>query len=317
MILIYSINNDTSTASVCKWLDYFNKLYYVLTFDKLINNNIELTVTNNILKIKDYNTEIILSEQNIDGIWFRKYSIDSGKFAEELINTHPSLNKYLRLELYHLFTGLFDFFYKKKHLGNFDERVSNKIYQLKTALSVGLEIPDTIISNTLNTLKAIKHNIITKSINNPPNFIIENQLFSTFTSRIEDFTKLSETFLPSLVQNEISKLFEIRIFYIDKKFFSSAIFSQSDKQTMVDLRNYNNKKPNRVVPYLLPIPICEKIIMLFEKLNINTGSIDMIKGCDNKYYFLEVNPSGIFEEYSNNCNYYLEKEIALYFSEKL
>jgi len=317
MILIYSNKNDSSTITVCKWLDCFNIKYYILFFDEIISKDFNLTIDNNTIKIKDANSEITLSEQNISGVWYRKYNTNPKELARELRELHPSLNKYIKQELNGLYTVFFDFFNIKKQLGSFDDRIFSKIYQLKCALSIGLDIPNTTILNTLNLLIKVKNahrNIITKSITDPPDFTGKKYFASTLTSRIEDITKISDNFMPSLVQKEISKLYEIRTFYLNKKFYSSAIFSQNDKQTVIDLRNYNYDKPNRVVPYNLPKLICEKLIKLFAKLNINTGSVDMIKSTDNKYYFLEINPSGIFEEYSVNCNYYLEKQIALYFS---
>lgn len=45
-------------------------------------------------------------------------------------------------------------------------------------------------------------------------------------------------------------------------------------------------------------------------LTLNTGSIDMIKCKNGNYYFLEINPCGIYEGISNACNYNLNKKIA-------
>ena len=45
-------------------------------------------------------------------------------------------------------------------------------------------------------------------------------------------------------------------------------------------------------------------------LNLNTGSIDLIKTKNNDYFFLEVNPCGQYESLSFNCNYQLNKKIA-------
>ena len=92
-----------------------------------------------------------------------------------------------------------------------------------------------------------------------------------------------------------------------------AIFSQKDNKTQEDFRNYNRTKPNRFVPYVLPDNICKSIIKLMKKMNLKTGSIDLIKSAnDNKYYFLEINPSGQFGMVSKPCNYYLEKKMAEY-----
>ena len=95
-----------------------------------------------------------------------------------------------------------------------------------------------------------------------------------------------------------------------------AIFSQNDKQTKVDFRNYNDNKPNRYVPYVLPKNIELKITQLMQKLDLNTGSVDLIKNHDGNYVFLEINPVGQFGMVSEPCNYYLEKIIAEYLINK-
>lgn len=51
--------------------------------------------------------------------------------------------------------------------------------------------------------------------------------------------------------------------------------------------------------------------MLMTKLNLNTGSIDILKSSnDGKYYFLEVNPSAQFGMTAFPCNYPLHKIVA-------
>jgi D-alanine-D-alanine ligase-like ATP-grasp enzyme len=49
---------------------------------------------------------------------------------------------------------------------------------------------------------------------------------------------------------------------------------------------------------------------------LDIGSIDMIYTTDNKYVFLEVNPSGQFLGYSDTCNYCIEKKIAEFLIKK-
>lgn len=52
------------------------------------------------------------------------------------------------------------------------------------------------------------------------------------------------------------------------------------------------------------------------KVEMNSGSIDMIVTLNNNYVFLEVNPVGQFWQVSYLCNYYLEKKIAHYLRSK-
>ena len=93
-------------------------------------------------------------------------------------------------------------------------------------------------------------------------------------------------------------------------FTSVAIFSQADDQTKVDYRKYNLKTPNRVIPYQLPAEIEHKLALLNERLGLNTGSIDLIVDREGQFYFLEVNPTGQFQDLSESCNLSIDRRIA-------
>lgn len=107
----------------------------------------------------------------------------------------------------------------------------------------------------------------------------------------------------------VEKKYEIRSFFIDNKFYSMAIFSQTDEQTKIDFRKYSN---NRNEPYKLPFDIENKLKSLFKKLDLNTGSIDLIVDKNDNYIFLEINPVGQYGMTSFPCNYNLEETIANY-----
>ena len=92
-----------------------------------------------------------------------------------------------------------------------------------------------------------------------------------------------------------------------------AIFSQLDTQTELDFRNYNREKPNRNIPFKLPLKMQEKLLKFIKIMHLDTGSIDMIVTPNDEFVFLEVNPIGQFGWVSNYSNYYLEEKIALYF----
>jgi hypothetical protein len=116
--------------------------------------------------------------------------------------------------------------------------------------------------------------------------------------------------LQTLVQGEIKKDFEIRTFYIDGQFFSMAIFSQKDPETKADFRKYNYTHPNRYVPYILDKSIEQKLIILLQYLDINTGSLDLIFTPEGQIVLLEINPCGQFGMMSKPCNYPLEEIVA-------
>jgi glutathione synthase/RimK-type ligase-like ATP-grasp enzyme len=62
----------------------------------------------------------------------------------------------------------------------------------------------------------------------------------------------------------------------------------------------------------MPTEIEDKIIKFMKKVGMISGSLDVLVSTDKKYYFLEVNPIGLFAQVSQPCNYYLEKKVAEY-----
>ena len=192
-----------------------------------------------------------------------------------------------------------------------------KLEVLDKATKFGLLVPSTIVTSSKTELIRFKERagrVITKTIGDIPNFRSGGHAYSMRTVEIDDEIikySLRDTFFPSLFQALIEKEFELRIFFLFDKFYSMAIFSQRDKQTELDFRNYNKNKPNRATPFKLPKWLEDKLRALVSDLKLTTGSIDMIRQpLTGDYYLLEINPVGQIGMTSYPCNYYLEREIA-------
>jgi hypothetical protein len=187
---------------------------------------------------------------------------------------------------------------------------------LAIAKDCDLLIPETLITGEGNIIcnESFCNSLITKPISEAQTFWNTDGSSSkmlTTPVQIASFDKDS-VFFPSLVQHKIEKWIELRIFFIKDSFYSMAIFSQNSGKTSIDFRNYDDEKPNRMVPFLLPKNIEIKLKELMKRLDLDTGSIDMIVSPKRDYYFLEVNPVGNIEMVSKNCNYPIEREIAKY-----
>ena len=91
-----------------------------------------------------------------------------------------------------------------------------------------------------------------------------------------------------------------------------AIFNQNDNKTKVDFRKFNQKNPNRMIPYQLNEKIQIKLKKLMKKVGLNMGSIDLLMSTKDKIYFLEINPVGQYDFVSKSCKYDLDYRIAKY-----
>ncbi|MDR2836824.1 MAG: grasp-with-spasm system ATP-grasp peptide maturase [Bacteroidales bacterium] len=310
MILVFSILSDTSTSDVIDWLLYMGEDVYrinnIFDFKLLLKEMKDVELTHNFI-YPDFN--------NIHSIWYRRRPANLECEINENIQARNSINKFFQSEQDGLYTSLCVLLSDKKWVNSYNNSRPNKILQLQIANKVGLNTPVSkliIDKETMINFAKSKHKIIIKPIMDVLPIYEENIPYTQYTKvlSIAEIKKLPISFFPCLVQEFIEKNLEIRTFFIEDKLFSMAICSTYDKQTSIDFRKYNNKHPNRNIPYLLPQPIEEKIILLMHELKLNSGSLDLILSEKGEYYFLEVNPVGQFGMVSGPCNYNLEKIIA-------
>lgn len=97
----------------------------------------------------------------------------------------------------------------------------------------------------------------------------ENELSAEFlsTEKISAafINNLPGTFLPSQIQKEVDKQYELRVFFLEEEWYSMAIFSQESAATDVDSRkNFEAKCMPRGVPYLLSGDIKTRLRLLLE-----------------------------------------------------
>lgn len=200
-------------------------------------------------------------------------------------------------------------------IGTLPEEYNFKLYNLFLAKEVGLSIPNTEIINSLNFRgeKISLKNKITKSVTNVYRIQTkESIIIGPGTVDTNSKIKKDDMFSPSLTQNKIKKQFEIRSVFFKGIFYSMAIFSQSNKQTSTDYRNYDFNMPNRCIPFLLPSEIENKLTQIANRLQLKFCSFDLIFNDKQEYVFIEVNPEGQIGWVSTNCNYNIEKKIADY-----
>jgi len=302
-VLIFSSPNDQSTNNVIDWLIYFGTPFERTTFSQFCKNN-----TISIPIQKDGTLEMTNSNIVFRSVWFRR-----GEEKKHDANQSETLQGLLKqkheemLTISAIFNNLAD--EKIFWLSSINSTIINKLDVLIKAHKVGLKIPPSIITNHRSILlRFIETNDTTLCKSVSENFIFAGKINCSYKQPviivdIEKLKNTTETFFPSLFQKFIKKRYDIRVFYINGHFFSMAIINNSN-----DFRT--SYSTNRNIPYRLPQEVCSKLDNLMQLLKLNTGSIDLIKGIDGDYYFLEINPNGQFGMVSQPCNYSLEKEIA-------
>ncbi|HFK5526121.1 TPA: hypothetical protein ACGZ99_000149 [Elizabethkingia anophelis] len=312
MILIISKDAESTTDLVIDWLIKW-KLSFIRINDELYND-IEVDFQNNLFKIKG----IDINEFKV--IWFRKYSSSIGEISRNYLN--KKISKSFGVFYSNEASAFRQFFLnelrkikKMKWLTSPFFSTENKLLQMKIAKEFGLLIPDSyVITSKSDLIKIIKlHNgkdLITKPFENCIPLTLEGEYILMKTSIInKHIDHIPDFFPPALIQKRVEKKFELRIFYLTGRFFTTRIIDENKNE--VDHRVNALHFDCRYEVYYLPTSVEIKLQKMLQHLDLNCASIDMIIDNNDNYVFLEINATGQFTYHSVFNNTYLDKEIAL------
>jgi MvdD-like protein with pre-ATP grasp domain len=168
------------------------------------------------------------------------------------------------------------------------ERAGLKPYQLRLAQSVGLRIPDTLMTNDAEAALAFvrKHDgrVVHKVVKTP-----RDRWVGTKKWTASDEAELPWLYLtPTFFQEQIQARHELRITVVGRELFA-AEFGVPPQVT--DARS---ELDGPWEAYRLPDHVESRLFALMDRLGLQFGTIDM-RRCENgEYVFLEVNPQGQF-----------------------
>jgi glutathione synthase/RimK-type ligase-like ATP-grasp enzyme len=175
---------------------------------------------------------------------------------------------------------------------------SFKTYQLRKAVDIGFQIPNSIVTNVPNRAQDFINRQKAGSIYKPLSMArfegLGGKQQLIFTSQIEakHLEELERVkYTPCLFQNLVPKDVDIRATVIEDKVFAVAIDSQIDEDALIDWRRGNSiELPHTVVE--LPKDIEYKCLRLVDELGLSFGAIDLIRDPQGRHWFLEINGSG-------------------------
>lgn len=314
MILLLSSGDDTNLDYIIEWFRFYDHPYLRLNSDDLLNDAVHLALSPARLMIRNRAVDL----DAIRAIWLRRFSnFRSSQYWQE--SRHLVRRDALeQLDREHrvLLGGLTALLADRHWLTHPAHANVNKLDMLVRAQQCGLTVPDTHVVTRARDLAALLQTgeFICKSLYEPMFVKDGGGFYTMFTTRIEaaDLELVSDEFAPSLVQRLVAKQYELRVFYLDGECYTMAIFSQQRERSKLDFRNIDWTDPPRQVPYRLPADVADRIHSFMTAVGLNSGSLDLIKGADDRYYFLEVNSVGQFGMVAFPCNYPLYEKIALH-----
>lgn len=292
-IIVITVKEDAHIPYVQRHLS--DKIFLFDTRIEPQHSRLNFVVVNSVLSVL-YNNKVI---KNPHSIWYRRpLPIDILQLPVTKNNLYYS---YTALEMHN--NSIYSLFPKALWVSNYFaiERAGYKPTQLETAVRLGFQIPDTLITNDSTAAKTFikRHKkCVTKSLSRYNPISDDGMIMSFLTRRIilgkTDFSGLY--LAPAIFQEEIDDVREIRVTVVDKKVFAAAITTKGiNKNTSI--RDYKMSYFNPTIkaiiePYKLPKEISDKCVSLTRAFNLKFSAIDLLEDKNGKFWFLENNPNG-------------------------
>lgn len=171
-----------------------------------------------------------------------------------------------------------------------DQIAQRKAYQLDVARRLGLEIPETLITNCPQAAREFVHRlgherVIYKSFSATEQDWRETRVLKENELALLDNVKYAPVIFQSYIEADV----DLRITVVGEHIFPAAIHSQ-DTDYKIDFRIDIGKA--RIEPAALPADVEAKLRALMQHLGLVYGAIDMRRRPDGSHVFLEVNPAG-------------------------
>ena len=182
-------------------------------------------------------------------------------------------------------------------------RADNKPYQLKVAQGLGLDLPETIVTNDPSAVRAFAKRcwpIVTKAliqqVSSNPGVDTERAMFFTTAMSAADLHDLDGLELcPMIFQEQIENGFDVRVTIVGNRIFSVAADANAQGDN-VDWRRQSHALDR--VPtwstYDLPDGLGPRLLRMLDVYGLNYGAVDLIVTPEGRHVFLELNPSASF-----------------------
>ena len=319
MILIITTEaGDFSHLKIIDWLDYYGASYKIITGEGILTGEIEILIKDGCIICDDINLT-----DSVSCVYYRRWFLSSEIQLTDDSILNSTLSENLYFENQEIKKYIFNNLMNALWIPNPFKINVNKLTVLEEAQSIGLNVPQYIVTNKKQELdfffNAYNKDIICKAIGNYSGVTTKDnfRVNPIYTKRVSEvlIKSLPNHFSTSFFQRRVDKILELRIFYFNNKTYSTGILSQDNELTKYDSRENSELIESRLVPVTIDASLESKIVLLMNRLGLNIGSIDIILGSDKKYYFLEVNPVGQIAGYSQRSGFNIEKEIVDYLIE--
>lgn len=191
----------------------------------------------------------------------------------------------------------------------------NKLRQLRLAKNVGLQIPQTLVTNDPQQAREffsqLQGKVVAKLLT-PLSTGMKSSAFFVYTSAVQakDLVDAeSLRYCPMVFQAQIPKKRELRVIFVAGNFFVGGVDASCYNATTMDWRQATSEAFAWELDKL-PNHVADNLRSLMAQLQLNFGAIDLIQTPNDEYIFLEVNPTGEWGMLERDLNLPIAAAIA-------
>lgn len=301
-VLVLSDSEDFTSDLVC--IDLYKRGIKYLRFnrDQINDLNIHWHVSGT-LSIQGTFGDYQIDEKHLKSIYYR-----APIYLRETFSKTGDLETQIKRSQTMAFFRNLEYFDKALWVNRPSKTfvAESKIIQLKKAKEIGFNIPETTITN-MNKTSLPYNMLIAKSIDTALFDFDSHEAFS-YANIItkNDLSRYNNANAPFFIQQYIENKLDLRITTIGDKLFACKI-TTNDNGVEGDWRLRKNDVS--FVPYDLPQDINKKCLDIVKSFGLSYAGIDLIFS-RNKYFFVELNPTGEWAWLQDSCGFDIAGEIC-------
>lgn len=300
MILIVTSKRDSHVGAVTKHLDEAARPWVRMNVEDLATNA-EITIQPALGsgKLSLHDSGKTLDLDTVTAVWYRKPDpVQLGHFKVD-----EAARDYVEAEFNEVIHGIYALLGHARWINNplYARVAHRKLLQLKVAHEVGFKVPETIVTNSLDSAmtfsKARNGDLAIKSLGAISVMQeADHQMvqYGVFTRRITELELLSQgdkvRHMPTMFQQFVEKQAELRITCVGREIFACRISPRVGDVTSDDHRFDTANLPHEAVDHP---ELVERMQAYMDRFGLNFGCFDFIvPKSGGEPIFLEMNPNG-------------------------
>lgn len=301
-VLIISDTLDFGTDFICYELDIRGIKYLRINRDKFDEYEISLIIDELNMQITIGQTHYEVNHHELKSVLYR-----APIYLRDICKPGISAEEQLYRSQWSAFVRNLSIFENARWLNNPSDtfKAENKFLQLKYAMEMGFNIPESVVANNTNYLPSGQ--LIVKSVDTAYFLKGKNEafLYSTMTNE-DELNNYNLNDLPIMIQEYIGPKTDIRVTVVDNELFAVKIVKDS-QGVEGDWRKAKGKL--QYLPVDLPNEIHDMCLNISSMFNLKLSGIDLME-CQGEYYFVEINPTGEWAWLVSEAGLQIDKAIC-------